>query len=133
MGCFYQNVEYMIHPHTHFFVVLFICSWLADDKKQVVDQKWYQDFVSDEQLDHDMLFELLAAANHMGIKPLLDLTSLKVTFQMMDRSEDDVSISGMVFEGIKYAIKIPSKSDAPCLVFDETNSPRLHRCSCCLS
>jgi hypothetical protein len=60
--------------------------------KQVVDQKWYQDFVSDEQLDHDMLFEVMAAANHLGIKPLLELASLKVTFQMMDRNEDSVSL-----------------------------------------
>lgn len=55
---------------------------------EVIDQKWYQDFVSDEQLDRSILFEVMAAANHMGIKPLLDLTSLKVTFQMMDRDED---------------------------------------------
>lgn len=65
---------------------------------EVIDQKWYQDFVSDEQLDGDMLFELLAAANYMGIKPLLDLTSLKVTLQMMDRNEDGIMMPDLTSE-----------------------------------
>ena len=45
---------------------------------QVMDQKWYQDFVSDDNLgsSNDMLFDLLTAANFMGIKELLDLSCL---------------------------------------------------------
>lgn len=56
-----------------------------------MDQKWYQDFVADENLDRDMLFELLTAANFMGIKPLLDLTCLKVTFQLTGKNSEEVS------------------------------------------
>ncbi len=56
-----------------------------------MDQKWYQDFVADENLDRDMLFDLLTAANFMGIKPLLDLTCLKVTFQLTGKNAGEVS------------------------------------------
>jgi hypothetical protein len=55
-----------------------------------MDQEWYQKFVSEEHVDRDMLFELLTAANFMGIKPLLDLTCLKVTFQLTGKSADEV-------------------------------------------
>ena len=56
-----------------------------------MDQEWYQKFVSEENVDRDLLFELLTAANFMGIKPLLDLTCLKVTFQLTGKSVDEVS------------------------------------------
>lgn len=56
-----------------------------------MDQEWYQKFVSDENLDRDMLFDLLTAANFMGIKPLLDLTCLKVTFQLTGKNAEEVS------------------------------------------
>ena len=39
-------------------------------------QKWYADFV---QLPQKQLFELVAAANYLNIKPLLDLTVLAVS------------------------------------------------------
>lgn len=55
-----------------------------------MDQEWYQQFVSDENMSQDMLFELLTAANFMGIKPLLDLTCLKVTFQLTGKNADEV-------------------------------------------
>ena len=56
-----------------------------------MDQKWYQDFVADENLNREMLFDLLTAANYMGIKPLLDLTCLKVTFQLTGKNAEEVS------------------------------------------
>ena len=56
-----------------------------------MDQKWYQDFVADENLNKEMLFDLLTAANYMGIKPLLDLTCLKVTFQLTGKNAEEVS------------------------------------------
>jgi S-phase kinase-associated protein 1 len=56
-----------------------------------MDQKWYQDFVSDDNLSREMLFDLLTAANYMGIKPLLDLTCLKVTFQLTGKNAEEVS------------------------------------------
>lgn len=57
---------------------------------EVMDQEWYQNFVSDENLDRDMLFDLLTAANFMGIKPLLDLTCLKVTFQLTGKNAEEI-------------------------------------------
>ena len=55
-----------------------------------MDQQWYQEFVSDENLSREMLFDLLTAANYMGIKPLLDLTCLKVTFQLTGKNAEEV-------------------------------------------
>ena len=56
-------------------------------------QKWYQDFVADDNMSRDMLFDLLTAANFMGIKPLLDLTCLKVTFQLTGKNAEQVCLS----------------------------------------
>jgi S-phase kinase-associated protein 1 len=56
-----------------------------------VDQVWYQDFVKDDNLSREMLFDMLTAANFMGIKPLLDLTCLKVTFQLTGKNAEEVS------------------------------------------
>ena len=55
-------------------------------------QTWYQDFVSDQNLgeNNDMLFDLLTAANFMGIKELLDLSCLKVTFQLTGKSAEEI-------------------------------------------
>jgi len=52
--------------------------------------QWYRDFVSDEYCSQNMLFDLLSAANYMGIKPLLDLACLKVTFQLNGKSAEDI-------------------------------------------
>lgn len=57
---------------------------------EVIDQKWYQDFVADDNVDGDMVFDMLTAANFMGIKPLLDLTCLKVTFQLTGKSAEEI-------------------------------------------
>merc|ERR1719343_782077 len=59
---------------------------------KVMDQEWYQNFVSDENLggSNDMLFDLLTAANFMGIKELLDLSCLKVTFQLTGKWADEI-------------------------------------------
>ncbi|CAJ1934128.1 unnamed protein product [Cylindrotheca closterium] len=57
---------------------------------EVMDQPWYQDFVSDEKMNRDMLFNMLSAANFLGIKPLLDLTCLKVTFQITGKNAEEI-------------------------------------------
>jgi len=80
--------------YTHFpnlFVFVLFCSMLSFHYcTQVVTQDWYKNFVSDENVNRDMLFELLTAANFMGIKPLLDLTVLKVTFQLTGKGAEEV-------------------------------------------
>lgn len=55
-----------------------------------MDQEWYQNFVSDENMNQDMLFELITAANFLGIPPLLNLTCLKVTFLIPGKNEEEV-------------------------------------------
>jgi len=46
-------------------------------------QKWYSDFVD---LPQKQLFELVAAANYLNIKPLLDLTVLAVSILIKGKS-----------------------------------------------
>jgi S-phase kinase-associated protein 1 len=64
---------------------------------EIVTQEWYQQFVADEVVDRDMLFALLTAANYMGIKPLLDLTCLKVTFELTGKNAE---VSGVWIVGL---------------------------------
>lgn len=51
--------------------------------------EWYRNFVSG--IEREMLFELLTAANYMDIKPLLDLACLRVTFELSQKSAEEVS------------------------------------------
>lgn len=55
---------------------------------EIVEQEWYRNFVVN--MDRDMLFDVLTAANYMGIKPLLDLACLKVTFELSGKSADEI-------------------------------------------
>lgn len=52
-------------------------------------QEWYRTFVA--QIEREMLFELLTAANYMDIKPLLDLACLRVTFELSQKTAEEVS------------------------------------------
>ena len=51
--------------------------------------EWYQGFPGG--MDSADLFEVIAAANYMTIKPLLDLACLWITFQMMGKNTSQVS------------------------------------------
>jgi len=57
---------------------------------QVVTQEWYRDFCQEANLPRDMLFDVLRAANYMGIPALLDLCCLKVTFMLHGRNAEEV-------------------------------------------
>jgi len=56
----------------------------------VVKQKWYRDFV--KGVDQPMLFDLVTAANFMAIQPLLDLTCLQVSCQLMGKSAEEIRV-----------------------------------------
>eukprot|EP00579_Thalassiosira_antarctica_P006628 CAMPEP_0201879960 /NCGR_PEP_ID=MMETSP0902-20130614/10708_1 /ASSEMBLY_ACC=CAM_ASM_000551 /TAXON_ID=420261 /ORGANISM="Thalassiosira antarctica, Strain CCMP982" /LENGTH=179 /DNA_ID=CAMNT_0048407913 /DNA_START=79 /DNA_END=618 /DNA_ORIENTATION=+ len=56
----------------------------------VVKQVWYQDFV--KGVDQPMLFDLVTAANFMAIQPLLDLTCLQVSCQLMGKSAEEIRV-----------------------------------------
>jgi S-phase kinase-associated protein 1 len=56
--------------------------------EEIVAQEWFRDFVTSKE--REQVFDLLTAANYMGIKPLLDLTCLKVTFELTGKSAEEI-------------------------------------------
>ena len=67
--------------------------------EEIVKQEWYVNFC---KVEREMLFNLVAAANYMDIKPLLDLTCLAVS----------VSIKGKSVEELRSIFKIPDPQAA---------------------
>jgi len=59
----------------------------SSNMNEVVSDTWDADFVDVEQ---DMLFELILAANYMDIKPLLDLTCAKVASMIKGKSPEQI-------------------------------------------
>lgn len=49
---------------------------------------WYADFV--ELDDHELLFELILAANYLDIKPLLDLACAKVASMIKGKTPEEI-------------------------------------------
>jgi len=89
--CLAKVVDFMKHHHVE--KMKEIPTPLGGSSfNEVMDQEWYQNFVSDANLgnNNDMLFDLLTAANFMGIKELLDLSCLKVTFQLTGKTADEI-------------------------------------------
>lgn len=58
----------------------------SSDMGQVVSQ-WDADFVD---VDQELLFELILAANYMDIKPLLDLTCAKVASMIKGKTPEQI-------------------------------------------
>ncbi|MFM7856994.1 MAG: SKP1 family protein [Flammeovirgaceae bacterium] len=52
-----------------------------------VTSPWFANFV---ELDQDMLFELIMAANYLDMKPLLDLACAKVASQIKNKSVKEI-------------------------------------------
>jgi S-phase kinase-associated protein 1 len=52
-----------------------------------VVQEWYARFVD---VDQEMLFELISAANYMNIKPLLDLTCATVASMIKGKTPEEI-------------------------------------------
>jgi len=60
---------------------------LRSPKLEELVQEWYADFV---KVPRNMLFDLVAAANFMDIKPLLDLTCLAVSILIKGKSAGEL-------------------------------------------
>jgi S-phase kinase-associated protein 1 len=60
---------------------------LRSSKLEELVQPWYAEFV---QVPREMLFDLVAAANFMDIKPLLDLTCLAVSILIKGKSASEL-------------------------------------------
>jgi S-phase kinase-associated protein 1 len=52
-----------------------------------VVQEWYAKFIN---VDQEMLFELISAANYMNIKPLLDLTCATVAGMIKGKTPEEI-------------------------------------------
>eukprot|EP00934_Nitzschia_sp_Nitz4_P006418 Nitzschia sp. Nitz4//scaffold207_size38617//32986//33657//NITZ4_007682-RA/size38617-augustus-gene-0.11-mRNA-1//1//CDS//3329541626//6408//frame0 len=57
---------------------------------EIIEQPWYDTFLSEDDVETDLFFELLIAANFMGIKPLLDLACLKATFRIAGKDRHEI-------------------------------------------
>ena len=55
--------------------------------EEIVKPKWYADFC---QVDREVMCQLVAAANFMNIKPLLDLTCLAVSVSIKGKSVEEL-------------------------------------------
>jgi S-phase kinase-associated protein 1 len=60
---------------------------LRKDKLSEIVQTWYSEFCNVEK---DVLFDLVAAANYMDISPLLDLTTLAVAFHIKGQTGEQL-------------------------------------------
>lgn len=60
---------------------------LADSDMRKVVSEWDANFVD---LEQEMLFELILAANYMDIKPLLDLTCAKVASMIKGKTPEQI-------------------------------------------
>ena len=55
--------------------------------EDIVKQDWYCNFC---KVEREMLFNLVAAANYMDIKPLLDLTCLAMSVSIKGKSAEEL-------------------------------------------
>merc|ERR1712109_267376 len=60
---------------------------LKSANMQEVVASWDADFVD---VDHELLFELILAANYMDIKPLLDLSCAKVASMIKGKTPEEI-------------------------------------------
>jgi S-phase kinase-associated protein 1 len=60
---------------------------LTSNKLEEMVQQWYAEFV---KVDKNLLFDLVAAANFMDIKPLLNLTCLAVSILIKGKSATEL-------------------------------------------
>eukprot|EP00581_Thalassiosira_minuscula_P012556 CAMPEP_0183730544 /NCGR_PEP_ID=MMETSP0737-20130205/33114_1 /TAXON_ID=385413 /ORGANISM="Thalassiosira miniscula, Strain CCMP1093" /LENGTH=167 /DNA_ID=CAMNT_0025963067 /DNA_START=136 /DNA_END=636 /DNA_ORIENTATION=- len=60
---------------------------LKSNRIEEIVQEWYADFVN---VDQQLLFELVTAANFMDIKALLDLTCLAVSVLIKGKSAEEI-------------------------------------------
>ncbi len=69
---------------------------------QVV-QEWYATFVNVEQ---EVLFELILAANYMDIKPLLDLTCATVASMIKGKTPEEIRKTFNIVNDFRYVKQI---------------------------
>ena len=81
-------------------VIVFLKNYAIEPMKHIgplgssfddnIAQEFYRKFIMDKS--NDMVFKLANAANYLDIPPLLDLTCLKVSFDLMDKSAEWIRV-----------------------------------------
>ncbi len=54
----------------------------------IITQEWYRRFI--KEMSKEMVFQIVNAANYMDIPSLLNLSCLKVSVDLMDKSAEDI-------------------------------------------
>jgi hypothetical protein len=65
--------------------MLYISSFIEN-----IPQDWYRNFCSPENTDLPSLFAIREAADYLMIKPLVNLTNVWLTFQVIGKSTAEV-------------------------------------------
>mmetsp|Transcript_3984 Transcript_3984/g.7954 ORF Transcript_3984/g.7954 Transcript_3984/m.7954 type:complete len:179 (-) Transcript_3984:106-642(-) len=86
-GCLEKVVDFMTH-HADEAMQEITMPLPGPTFEDCMPQEWYRGFVA--QIEREMLFELLTAANYMDIKPLLDLACLRVTFELSQKTAEEI-------------------------------------------
>ena len=87
-------VDYCTHYQTEEMVKI-ETSLQGETVQEIVKPSWYADFC---EVEREVLFQLVAAANFLNIEPLLDLTCLAVS----------VSIKGKSIEELRQIFNLPA-------------------------
>merc|ERR1712151_415856 len=58
--------------------------------EQVITQEWYRNFINNTDVDGRA--RLTAAANYIDVERLLDLLVLKLTFEVLGKSEEEIRV-----------------------------------------
>ena len=85
---------------------------LKDNDMKNVVEAWDAEFV---EVDQELLFELILAANYMDIKPLLDLTCAKVASMIKGKTPDEIRKTFNITEDFTPEEEIKVRADNPWL------------------
>merc|ERR1719473_539410 len=85
---------------------------LKSEKMEEVVDKWDADFVNVEQ---ELLFEIILAANYMDIKSLLDLSCAKVASMIKGKTPAEIRKTFNITEDFTPAEEIKVRVDNPWL------------------
>ena len=81
-------VEYCTYHETHEKMNDIKSPLNGETVQEILKQDWYAAFC--EGLDRQMMFDLVAAANYMDIKPLLDLSCLAVSIHIKGKTVEEL-------------------------------------------
>jgi hypothetical protein len=66
--------------------------------------------MSDDNMSEEMVFEVMEASSYMGIKPLLELCCLKLTFLIHSKNTEEVNACLSMFNIVLLRFERPTNS-----------------------